>query len=88
VLGLKNDCKLCDLLSTETNILHEDELCVIIKDFLGRSNADYLCVPKRHIRDVYNLRPRVASDPRLFWNVTDDTKLLTNDSKGSLASDL
>ena len=41
--------------STESLILYEDALCVVIKDTKHIATAHYQCIPKRHIRNFTKL---------------------------------
>ena len=65
-LGLaKKGCEFCDIVVDDTvtarKLVYEDEHCAMFLDLVQRAEAYYQCIPKRHIRDIKHLRPRIIN---------------------------
>ena len=80
VCTLTPDCSFCNLILNETEkLLYQDDFCVVFEDRKPRGKAHYQLVPRRHIRDIMNLRPRRGKDGKVKENKNDpmaDLKLI------------
>ena len=57
--SLAGVCGFCDIikrLKEERNIWFEDEQIMVMEDIRPASKCHGLVIPKRHIRDIFNLR--------------------------------
>ena len=58
--SLQGRCVFCDIvmrIKEERNMWYEDDLIMVIEDIRPASKCHGLVIPKRHIRDIFNLRP-------------------------------
>ena len=51
------DCIFCKIISKEINsdLLYEDEQCIVIKDLYPKAKTHLLIIPKKHIESIITL---------------------------------
>ena len=51
------DCIFCKIISKEINsdLLYEDEKCIVIKDLYPKAKTHLLIIPKKHIESIITL---------------------------------
>ena len=58
--SLQGSCVFCDVVmkvKEERNMWYEDDRIMVFEDIRPESKCHGLVIPKRHIRDIFNLRP-------------------------------
>lgn len=78
-----SDCIFCKLAFKEipTQILYEDDLCMIFPDISPKAKIHWLAIPKKHIPTIMDLEP---GDEKLMGHIVEKARDLAqkNDLKG------